>query len=77
MKVKTSITLSQDVVRAVDQLAGRDGNRSEVIERAVRAWLSSLDKARRDRRDRELYEKHATSLEREALDVLTYQAKHG
>lgn len=76
MKVKTSITLSSELVRAVDRLAGRESSRSAVIERAVWAYVENLGKLRREQRDKALYEKHADELSREALDVLTYQAKH-
>lgn len=52
MKVKTSVTLSQDLLREIDVRA--NGNRSEWIERVVRQHLRELDRAERDRRDIEL-----------------------
>ena len=75
MKVKTSVTLSSELVRAVDRLAGQGSSRSAVIERAVWAYVQNIGKLRREQRDKALYERHADELNREALDVLTYQAK--
>jgi metal-responsive CopG/Arc/MetJ family transcriptional regulator len=73
MKVKTSITLSRDVLDAVDARAGRGRSRSEFIEAALRAFL---DQARRDERngkDLDILNRRAERLNREAADVLGYQ----
>ena len=42
MKVKTSITLSEDLLKAIDEYAGEYKNRSEFIEDAVRAFIIQL-----------------------------------
>jgi len=47
MKVKTSISLSEDVLVAVDRRSGRYGSRSEFIEAAIRMFLDAL--ARQER----------------------------
>jgi metal-responsive CopG/Arc/MetJ family transcriptional regulator len=52
MKVKTSVTLSEDVLRGIDERA--EGNRSEWIERVVRQHLQRLERTQRDRHDTEL-----------------------
>jgi metal-responsive CopG/Arc/MetJ family transcriptional regulator len=36
MKVKTSVTLSRDVLKQVDRLRATYGSRSAIVERAVR-----------------------------------------
>ena len=72
MKVKTSITLSEDIVKRIDRLAGRDGSRSEIIEKVLRTYLGDLDRHRRDARELELLNRHADELNREALDVLEF-----
>lgn len=72
MKVKTSITLSEDVLRQIDRLAKRDGSRSEVIDEILRKYLSDLQRERRNARDIEIINKNAKRLNREALDVLEY-----
>lgn len=73
MKVKTSVTLSEDIVAEIDRLAGPTKNRSAVIERAVREFAAAEARRRRDARDREILDKQAEPLNREAEDVLTYQ----
>ena len=74
MKVKTSITLSEDLLRAIDEHAGEYKNRSEFIEDAVRAFVMKLIRRQQDSKDLEIINQHADSLNREASDVLSYQA---
>ncbi len=39
MKIKTSITLSEDILQAIDQIFGKSKNRSAFIEYALRDYL--------------------------------------
>ncbi|MBW1810607.1 MAG: ribbon-helix-helix protein, CopG family [Deltaproteobacteria bacterium] len=72
MKVKTSITLSEEILRALDEvLEGR--NRSAFIEAALRAYMQLLKKRDRDMRDLEILNEKSDRLNREAEDVLSYQ----
>jgi metal-responsive CopG/Arc/MetJ family transcriptional regulator len=73
MKVKTSITLDKDVVRAVERVAGKGESRSEVIERLLRQSLREQARRRIERRDLALINAHADELNAEADDVLSYQ----
>jgi metal-responsive CopG/Arc/MetJ family transcriptional regulator len=75
MKVKTSITLSPDVLRAVDRAGGGRSNRSRVIETALREFMERRARAARDRRDIEIINRSAEALNREAADVIAYQAE--
>ncbi len=75
MKVKTSITLSEDLVKAIDKYAGKHNNRSEFIEKAVRAFIRQLVRKQEDARDLEIINRRADYLNREAIDVLTYQVE--
>ena len=75
MKIKTSITLPEEILEAVDRVAERAKNRSAVIERAVREFLASQGRRQRDARDREILDRHARRLNREAQDVLAYQVE--
>jgi len=61
VRVKTSITLPEDLLDRVDK------NRSALLERAAVAWLA------RDRKDVEIIDRDADRLNREAMDVLGYQ----
>jgi len=70
VRIKTSITLTEDVLRSIDRV---DANRSAFIERACRAWLARLEKAKREAADARIISSHAARLNREAMDVLEYQ----
>lgn len=72
MKVKASITLSQDLLRAVDELA-KSSSRSEVIEHALRDFLAARARATRDARDLEIMNQHADAYNLETADLLSYQ----
>ncbi|MDE3091703.1 MAG: ribbon-helix-helix protein, CopG family [Chloroflexota bacterium] len=73
MKTKTSITLSEDVIKTIDKLSGQSKNRSEFIERAVRAYVAQMIRKERNARDSEIINQRADRLNEEALDVLAYQ----
>ena len=73
MKTKTSITLSEDVLKAIDKLSGQSKNRSEFIEMAVRHYIAQLIRKGRNARDLEIINQRADRLNEEALDVLAYQ----
>lgn len=75
MKVKTSITLSEDVVEAVDELAGESRNRSEVIETALRSYLALLKRDEQNSRDLVIINRRHVRLNREAEDVLAFQGE--
>jgi Arc/MetJ-type ribon-helix-helix transcriptional regulator len=73
MRVKTSITLSEDLVAAIDKRAGDFKNRSDFIEAAIRAFLAQRMREDRDAKDREILDRHADRLNKEAKDVLAFQ----
>jgi metal-responsive CopG/Arc/MetJ family transcriptional regulator len=75
MKVETTITLSEEIVEAVDHIAGASGSRSEVIETALRRYLSQTRRDEQNRRDLEIINRRADWLNREAEDVLAFQSK--
>ena len=71
VRVKTSVTLPAELLESIDQV---DPNRSAFIERASKAYLARLEKARRDQKDLAIINANAESLNREAEDVLGYQS---
>ena len=73
MKVKTSITISEETLKTIDEYSGERVSRSEFIEKAIQAYLSQLIKNARDAKDLELINRHAKRLNEEADDVLDYQ----
>jgi metal-responsive CopG/Arc/MetJ family transcriptional regulator len=73
MKVKTSITLSEDLVRAVDARSARFKNRSDFIEAALRAFIAQMIRDENNAMDLAIINRRAQHLNKEAADVLTYQ----
>lgn len=73
MKVKTSITLSEDLLTALDGFTKDFKNRSDVIEQAVKDFIQKKTKELRDEKDRRILDARAKSLNDEASDVLSYQ----
>ena len=71
MRVKTSVTLPSELLAKIDRV---DANRSAFFERAARAYLSALERSRRDERDLKILNANAGRLNAEAEDALTYQA---
>ena len=69
--MKTSVTLPEDVLAAIDKV---DENRSGFLERAARQYLARLDRAQREKRDAEIYEREMDYLNAEALDALEFQS---
>ena len=75
MKVKTSVTLSEELIREIDALSSQYGTRSALIERAVRDFLATAAQRQREARDLEILNRHAEALNAEAADVLSYQVE--
>ena len=73
MKIKTSITLSEEIIREIDELSSQYGNRSALIEKAIRDFLATEAKRRRDFQDIEILNRRSDALNKEAEDVLSYQ----
>lgn len=74
MKVKTSITLSEGVIQAINERAPAR-NRSEFIEAALWAYLSQTIREEQNARDLRILNENMDALNGEALDVLDYQVK--
>ena len=74
MKAKTSVTLSKEVLKAVDRLAGSKNSRSAVIEAAVREYLKERERTFIYAHDLEILNRAADRLNREAEETLHYQA---
>ncbi|MDQ3249006.1 MAG: ribbon-helix-helix domain-containing protein [Chloroflexota bacterium] len=73
MKIKTSITLSESLLKTIDQFSDDYKNRSLFLETAAWAFIQHLQRTGRNARDLEIINRHADALNTEALDVLTYQ----
>ena len=73
MRIKTSVTLSKDVLKAVDKLSRSYKSRSEFIELALRAFIAQTTRYQQNAKDLEIINRRATALNSEAQDVLDYQ----
>jgi len=74
MRVKTSVTIDERVLRAIDKATSRHRSRSRVIEEAAREFLGRRARATREARDLAILNENADALNREMDDVLSYQA---
>ena len=74
MKTKTSITLSSTLLAEIDRHAGKSGSRSAFVEGVLLAYLRANARRAVQARDLELLDAAADRLNKEALDVLEYQA---
>lgn len=74
MKVKTSITLTKELLQEIDaRIESQQRSRSEFIEEAVRAFLAHADRIALQDREAALLRKHAAALNAEMADILEYQ----
>lgn len=73
MKVKTSITLSEEILDAIDKRSGQFKNRSDFIEAAVRAYIANIIRDEQNSKDLAIINREADRLNEEAADVLAYQ----
>jgi len=74
MRVKTSVTIDERVLRAIDKTTSPRRSRSRVIEDAAREFLARRARATREARDLAILNDAADELNSEMDDVLTYQA---
>jgi len=72
MKVKTSVTLSEELLEAISAETHAH-SRSAFIETAVWDYLQLRRRASRDRRELQLINAHASQLNEEARDSVDFQ----
>ncbi|OGO38828.1 MAG: hypothetical protein A2147_04405 [Chloroflexi bacterium RBG_16_57_8] len=75
MKVKTSVTLSDELVNDIDRYGSDYKNRSDFIETAIRAFVKQIIRDQQNARDVEIINRNAERLNEEAMDVLEYQSQ--
>lgn len=73
MRVKTSVTIDEGLLRAIDKATSRGRSRSRIIEDAAREYLAKRVRAAREARDLQILNAAAAALNHEMEDVLTYQ----
>lgn len=73
MKIKTSITLSEELLNTVDNMAVDYKNRSEFIELALWRAIKQMVREEQDAHDVLIINAHLDELNAEAEDVMAYQ----
>jgi metal-responsive CopG/Arc/MetJ family transcriptional regulator len=74
MKIKASITIDEALMKSIDKDFGDRINKSQFIEEAVREYIERRAHRKRDLDDLDILNKKADKLNKEAADVLSYQA---
>ena len=73
MKVKTSITLSEELLEQIDLLPTPHQNRSAFLETAAWVYIEQLRREEQAARDLEILNRRADYLNAELADALQYQ----
>jgi len=73
MRVKTSVTIDEKVLKAIDKAASPERSRSRILEDAAREFLERRKRALREERDLAILNDSADALNSEMEDVLGYQ----
>jgi len=73
MKMKTSLTISEDLIESLDKLAGSKLSRSAFVESILRDYIEGHAQARRDAREVAAINRHAARLNEEMADALSFQ----
>jgi metal-responsive CopG/Arc/MetJ family transcriptional regulator len=75
MKIKTSITLSKNLLKEIDTIISKSGNRSLFIEEAIKNYINHKKRFLRNQKDLEIINRSANDLNKEAEDTFSYQVK--
>jgi len=73
MKIKTSITLSEELLQEIDAHVAGFKNRSDFIEAALKSFIASIVRQEKNAKDLDIINRKAGRLNKEALDALEYQ----
>ncbi|MEZ4657088.1 MAG: ribbon-helix-helix domain-containing protein [Caldilineaceae bacterium] len=73
MKIKTSITLTEELLKTIDEFVDERMNRSLFLESAAWEYIARLRRAQENERDLAILNEQADYLNTEMLDVLEYQ----
>ena len=73
MKAKTSLTISEDLIKSIDKLAGSKVSRSAFVENILRDFIDGHAQARRHAREIAAINRHAAELNAEMADALSFQ----
>jgi metal-responsive CopG/Arc/MetJ family transcriptional regulator len=74
MKAKTSLTLSDDLLKDLDRMAGPKISRSSFIEKILRDFVEQRARQKRLAQEVAAINQHAEELNSEMSDALSFQA---
>ena len=77
MKIKTSITISEELLKTIDEFIDDQTNRSLFLESAAWEHIARLRRARQNERDLAILNERADYLNEEMMDVLDYPSIRG
>ena len=77
MKVKTSVTLSPELLAAIDRNCTGSAKRSAFLERAAWSEIQRREREEISARDIAIINANIERLNEEAMEVLEYQAAYG
>jgi metal-responsive CopG/Arc/MetJ family transcriptional regulator len=73
MKAKTSVTISEELLKEIDNIQGKENNRSSFLEEAALYYLKLLKREKLNEEDIKKINKKARMLNIEAKKILNYQ----
>ncbi|MCH7926932.1 MAG: hypothetical protein IID03_02960 [Candidatus Dadabacteria bacterium] len=73
MKTKISVSLSKELLEKVDKHSKTYNNRSALIDSAINSYITKITNSEKNKKDLKIINKNARRLNKEALDVLSYQ----
>ncbi len=75
MKVRTSVTLPEELLTKVNALAGKTRKRSEIVECALRDYMAKEKRKKLNTRDIEIINEHADLINKQVEETLEFQAE--
>lgn len=73
MKIKTSLTLSEELITIIDKKSRGHKSRSDFIENALWTYLNYLIRQEKNKQDLKIINKNSDYLNKEAQQVLEHQ----
>ncbi|HLA96092.1 MAG TPA: hypothetical protein VK612_10245 [Pyrinomonadaceae bacterium] len=75
MRVRTSVTLPEELLVEVDALAGKKNGRSAIVESALVAYVAKERPKKLNRRDIRIINENADLINRQVEETLEFQAE--
>ena len=73
MKIKTSVSISDKIIKEIEKNIGKSGNKSIFIEDAVVYYIKKIDNEKKNKQDLDIINENYKELNDEAESILSYQ----